>query len=132
MVGELAGQGQAEPGGAIDIVAADAVAPAARAMLVLREMARLGTLQESAPSEEQLRLGGEVRRLEAWLKRDPIQLYRARLVEFGVPEEQVAAIEAESRRKVDEATEAAKAAPPPPSEILTTDVYADGGWAWRN
>ncbi len=34
--------------------------------------------------------------------------------------------------KVDAATEACKAAPPPPAEILTTDVYADGGWAWRN
>ena len=33
---------------------------------------------------------------------------------------------------VDEATEACKAAPPPPLDILTTDVYADGGWAWRN
>ena len=33
---------------------------------------------------------------------------------------------------VDEATEACKAAPPPSPAILTTDVYADGGWAWRN
>ena len=24
------------------------------------------------------------------------------------------------------------AAPPPPAELLTKDVYADGGWAWRN
>ena len=36
------------------------------------------------------------------------------------------------RRIVDEATEKCKAAPMPPMEILTTDVYADGGWAWRN
>jgi pyruvate dehydrogenase E1 component alpha subunit len=33
---------------------------------------------------------------------------------------------------VDDATERCKASPPPPAEILTTDVYADGGWAWRN
>ena len=28
--------------------------------------------------------------------------------------------------------EACKAAPNPPMDILFTDVYADGGWAWRN
>jgi pyruvate dehydrogenase E1 component alpha subunit len=33
---------------------------------------------------------------------------------------------------VDEATEACKASPNPPMDILTTDVYADGGFAWRN
>jgi acetoin:2,6-dichlorophenolindophenol oxidoreductase subunit alpha len=70
--------------------------------------------------------------LEEWLKRDPVKLYRARLVEFGVAEDRIVAIETETRRKVDAATEAAKAAPPPPEDILTTDVYADGGWAWRN
>ena len=34
--------------------------------------------------------------------------------------------------EVDDATEKCKAAPMPPLDILTTDVYADGGWAWRN
>jgi pyruvate dehydrogenase E1 component alpha subunit len=53
-------------------------------------------------------------------------------MEFGIGDEQIAAIEKESKEKVDAATEACKAAPPPSAEILTTDVYADGGWAWRN
>ena len=70
--------------------------------------------------------------LEEWLKRDPIKIYRERLRQFGVDDAQIAAIEAESMRKVNEATEACKAAPMPPAELLTTDVYADGGWAWRN
>jgi acetoin:2,6-dichlorophenolindophenol oxidoreductase subunit alpha len=70
--------------------------------------------------------------LEQWLKRDPIKIYRERLLQFGVKESVVAGIETEVRRKVDEATEKCKAAPPPPLDLLTTDVYADGGWAWRN
>jgi acetoin:2,6-dichlorophenolindophenol oxidoreductase subunit alpha len=70
--------------------------------------------------------------LEKWKQRDPIKIYRERLKQFGIGDDQVAAIDAEVRRMVDEATEACKAAPPPPAEILFTDVYADGGWAWRN
>ena len=70
--------------------------------------------------------------MEAWLKRDPIPLYRERLKQFGVADNVIAAIDADVKRVVDEATEACKAAPMPPAEILTTDVYADGGWAWRN
>jgi acetoin:2,6-dichlorophenolindophenol oxidoreductase subunit alpha len=70
--------------------------------------------------------------LEEWLKRDPVKLYRRRLAEFGIPEAEIEAVERESMEKVEAATEACKAAPPPPIEILTTDVYADGGWAWRN
>jgi len=70
--------------------------------------------------------------LEAWLKRDPIKIYRERLLQFGVKEDAIEAIDAEVRREVDAATEKCKAAPPPPLQILTTDVYADGGWAWRN
>jgi acetoin:2,6-dichlorophenolindophenol oxidoreductase subunit alpha len=70
--------------------------------------------------------------LEEWLKRDPVALYRQRLAAFGFDAATVARIEGESRRKVDAATELCKAAPPPPESILTTDVYADGGWAWRN
>ncbi len=70
--------------------------------------------------------------LEKWLEKDPIKIYRKRLVEFGIKEDEIAAIEAESKRIVDEATEACKASPPAPLEMLTADVYADGGWAWRN
>ena len=70
--------------------------------------------------------------LEEWLKRDPLKIYRARLSEHGIDEKTIVAIEKESKRKVDEATEACKASPPPPVDLLTTDVYADGGWAWRN
>jgi TPP-dependent pyruvate/acetoin dehydrogenase alpha subunit len=70
--------------------------------------------------------------LEEWLKRDPLKIYRARLYEFGIDEATIAAIEQESKRQLEQATAVCKAAAPPPAEILTTDVYADGGWAWRN
>ena len=70
--------------------------------------------------------------LEEWLKRDPIVIYRQRLKDFSVPDETISGIETESKRKVDAATATAKASPPAPIELLTTDVYADGGWAWRN
>jgi acetoin:2,6-dichlorophenolindophenol oxidoreductase subunit alpha len=70
--------------------------------------------------------------LEKWKQRDPIKIYRERLSQFGIGDDVVARIDAEVRQEVDAATEACKAAPNPPMEILTTDVYADGGWAWRN
>ena len=70
--------------------------------------------------------------LEKWKERDPIKIYRERLKQFGVGEGVIAGIEADVKRRVDEAMEKCKAAPPPAREILTTDVYADGGFAWRN
>lgn len=71
--------------------------------------------------------------LEDWKKnRDPINIYKDRLAEFGVKPADIDRIMAASMEQVDAATEACKAAPLPPEEIMTTDVYADGGWAWRN
>jgi pyruvate dehydrogenase E1 component alpha subunit len=70
--------------------------------------------------------------LERWKERDPIKIYKERLKQFGVSEQTIATIDAEVRKVVDDATEACKVAPVPPVDIMTTDVYADGGWAWRN
>jgi pyruvate dehydrogenase E1 component alpha subunit len=70
--------------------------------------------------------------LERWKERDPIKLYRERLKQFGVSEAQIDRIVSDVRTLVDDATERCKAAPIPPMDILTTDVYADGGYAWRN
>jgi TPP-dependent pyruvate/acetoin dehydrogenase alpha subunit len=70
--------------------------------------------------------------VEAWMKRDPIALYRQRLIDFGVAESTLLAIEADIKQAVDQATEAAKASPPPTDELIYKDVWADGGWAWRN
>ena len=70
--------------------------------------------------------------LEKWKERDPIKIYRERLKQFGVSDATIEKIDASVRKEVDDATEVCKAAPPPPLDILTTDVYADGGFAWRN
>jgi acetoin:2,6-dichlorophenolindophenol oxidoreductase subunit alpha len=71
--------------------------------------------------------------LDFWRgKRDPIRIYRERLLQSGIAESTLVEIENGVKHRVDEATAICKAAPPPPAELLTTDVYADGGWAWRN
>jgi pyruvate dehydrogenase E1 component alpha subunit len=71
--------------------------------------------------------------LDFWRgKRDPIRIYRERLLQAGIGESMLLEIEDVVRQRVEEATAICKAAPPPPPDILTADVYADGGWAWRN
>jgi pyruvate dehydrogenase E1 component alpha subunit len=70
--------------------------------------------------------------LERWKERDPIKMYRARLLKLGVSETVLNAIEQEIKVEIEAATVACKAAPPPSTDIIFTDVYADGGWAWRN
>jgi pyruvate dehydrogenase E1 component alpha subunit len=71
--------------------------------------------------------------LDFWRgKRDPVRIYRERLLQSGIDESMLLEIEDVVRQRVEEATAICKAAPPPPADILTTDVYADGGWAWRN
>jgi len=70
--------------------------------------------------------------LEKWKQRDPIKIYRERLKQFGISDRQIAEIDEAVRKEVDQATEACKAAPMPSTDILFADVYADGGWAWRN
>ena len=70
--------------------------------------------------------------LEAWLGRDPIPMYHERLLRLGVPEGQLASISQDVARRVDEATEFAKNGSRPGEDVLMTDLWADGGSAWRN
>jgi len=69
--------------------------------------------------------------VQQWLSRDPLDLARARLRASGVPDESVAAADSRAARIVDEAVAAAKAAPGPDPVDALTDVWADGGSAWR-
>jgi len=61
-----------------------------------------------------------------------VTLYRNRLLASGVAEGTLAKIESEAMTKLDQATEAAKASPTPSLESAMSDVWADGGNAWRN
>jgi acetoin:2,6-dichlorophenolindophenol oxidoreductase subunit alpha len=70
--------------------------------------------------------------LKAWLARDPLPMYRKRLIEMGIAEDEVARLDAHVADAVNRATETAKASPTPDLSIIDKDVWADGGSAWRN
>jgi pyruvate dehydrogenase E1 component alpha subunit len=70
--------------------------------------------------------------VEAWMAHDPIPMYHQRLLRLGVPEVQLTEIETSVAASIDDATERAKAAPFPHPDSLWTNVWADGGWQWRN
>ncbi len=70
--------------------------------------------------------------LQAWLERDPLPTYRRRLDADGVPEATLEAIERTAMAQVEQATETCKASPAPAIATAFTDLWADGGTAWRN
>ena len=70
--------------------------------------------------------------LERWLERDPIKIYRERLLGLGIVEATLTDLEVESMRKVDVATETAKGSPVPSLDQIDKNVWADGSTAWRN
>src|SRR5258706_13971398 len=70
--------------------------------------------------------------LEKWLKRDPINLYRDRLIKLGVAGARLKDMEAEAMRGGDAATAAAKASPQPSIADIEKGGRADGVVAWRN
>jgi pyruvate dehydrogenase E1 component alpha subunit len=70
--------------------------------------------------------------LQAWLARDPVPTYRARLESAGVEAATLDAIEAETAAKVDAAEQEARNSPEPDPAVLGTQVWADGGSSWRS
>ena len=67
----------------------------------------------------------------AWLARDPVVTSRARLVAAGVTEADVDAIETRIAAEVEAAIDEASAMPEPADDTLATNVWDDGGAAWR-
>jgi acetoin:2,6-dichlorophenolindophenol oxidoreductase subunit alpha len=70
--------------------------------------------------------------VKAWLARDPIPAQRARLLNAGVAEEELARIEAEVKAEVAEAERIAREAPDPDPAAANTQLWADGGTSWRS
>jgi pyruvate dehydrogenase E1 component alpha subunit len=70
--------------------------------------------------------------VQEWLGRDPIPRYRSVLMSRGVDEAVLDQLDAEAKEAVDLATAEAKAGREPPPESAYTNVWSDGGWAWRN
>jgi pyruvate dehydrogenase E1 component alpha subunit len=69
--------------------------------------------------------------LEEWLRRDPLDLARSKLSELGSDDAEVDATRERAEQLVADAVAAAQSAPEvDPTEALT-DVWADGGSAWR-
>jgi TPP-dependent pyruvate/acetoin dehydrogenase alpha subunit len=63
--------------------------------------------------------------VERWLERDPLKLARARLLEEGIAEDEIAAAEEQIRAQLDEAVANALAAPyPDPAEDAATEYAA--------
>ena len=70
--------------------------------------------------------------VKAWLARDPITTYRARLGAAGVSSQELDDIETEVKSAVAEAERVAREAPDPDPATATTQLWADGGSSWRN
>ena len=66
-----------------------------------------------------------------WLARDPLLVARRRLEVQGTPEADIDAAAERAAAAVAAAVEAAMAAPPADPAQAFTDVWADGGSAWR-
>jgi acetoin:2,6-dichlorophenolindophenol oxidoreductase subunit alpha len=67
-----------------------------------------------------------------WMQRDPLDVAKSRLTELGVTDEEIAGADERAAGIVKEAIEEAKAAPDADPADALTDVWADGGAAWRN
>lgn len=70
--------------------------------------------------------------VEEWLARDPLLVSRQRMLDQGVSSAQIDAADERATRAVADAAAAAQAAPPADPAEAYTDVWADGGWQWRN
>jgi pyruvate dehydrogenase E1 component alpha subunit len=67
-----------------------------------------------------------------WMGRDPILKYRERLKAAGVDEDTLRNLDEAAQRKVDTATEEARNAAPARVEDIESQVWSNGGSAWRN
>jgi len=70
--------------------------------------------------------------VERWMARDPLKVTHDRLISMGVDAADIAGVDARVARVVEAAVQEARDAPGPDPAQALTDVWADGGAAWRN
>ena len=70
--------------------------------------------------------------IDAWMARDPIPMYHQRLLQLGVGEDELTTIVQQVAAAVQTATDEATDGALPSLDSIYTDVWADGGWTWRN
>jgi acetoin:2,6-dichlorophenolindophenol oxidoreductase subunit alpha len=70
--------------------------------------------------------------VEDWLRRDPLLITKGQLIGMGVDPAEVDATDNRAAAVVAAASEAAQAAPDADPAQALTDVWADGGAAWRS
>jgi acetoin:2,6-dichlorophenolindophenol oxidoreductase subunit alpha len=70
--------------------------------------------------------------VEDWLRRDPLLVTKGQLIGMGVDPAEVDATDNRAAAVVAAASEAAQAAPDADPAQALTDVWADGGAAWRS
>jgi pyruvate dehydrogenase E1 component alpha subunit len=64
--------------------------------------------------------------VEMWRQRDPINIHKEKLLSQGIAtQEEIDAMEAETRQQIDDATEFARQSPYPEPEALFEDMFAD-------
>lgn len=69
--------------------------------------------------------------LEGWMSRDPLRKLRQRLIEEGLEEEVIESVRRRAEDSVASAVEGALDSLPPTTQQLLSQVWADGGVAWR-
>jgi len=70
--------------------------------------------------------------VERWMQRDPLLVARQRLTSLGVDTADIDATDERVAQVINAAVQEAKDAPFPDPLTAFTDVWADGGSAWRN
>jgi len=70
--------------------------------------------------------------VERWMARDPLKVTHDRLISMGVDAADIDGVDARVARVVEAAVQEARDAPGPDPAQALTDVWADGGAAWRN
>ena len=70
---------------------------------------------------------------EDWIKnKDPINIYRQRLIDFGINEKIISSMENDIKEKIEQATEACKKSSIPSLNLIHKDLWANGGSEWHN